>query len=145
GNLCSWSFAEVGCNTGYFLYGLALRGARRCVGLDYTPNADVFAWFNEALGTRCEFRFAEWDSLRHRLNYAALPRVDVGLSIGVTCHLADPLHHLAYLCDHSRRAVFVWCPVTRDDGLTVTFGEPNRYPESLAWPLSFDNDVRPSV
>ena len=97
------------------------------------------------LGTWCEFRFAEWDSLKHRLNYTRMPRVDVGMSIGVTCHLADPLHHLAYLCDHSRRAVFVLVPVNKNSDLSITFGEPGRYAESLAWPLSFDFDVRLSV
>jgi len=60
------SFAEAGCNTGYFLYRLALKGARRCIGYDFTKNDRVFAWFNAALGTACEFYLAEWDSLRYR-------------------------------------------------------------------------------
>jgi hypothetical protein len=35
--------------------------------------------------------------------------------------------------------------VTEAADLSIHFGEPGRYPESLAWPLAFDNDVRPSV
>jgi hypothetical protein len=144
-DLSSCSFAEVGCNSGYFLYGLALRGARRCVGLDVAPNDDLFAVFNDILGTRCEFRFAEWDSLRHDFNYGTMPQVDVGLSIAVSCHLADPLHHLAHLCDHSNKAVFLYCPATEGPNLSITFGEPGRYVKELSWPVAFDSEVRPSA
>ena len=139
------SFAEAGCNTGYFLYRLALKGARRCIGYDFTKNARVFAWFNAALGTACEFHLAEWDSFRHRFRYAGMPKVDVALSVAVTCHLADPLHHLTYLCERASKAVFFWCPINRDDGLSLTFGTPARFPNALAWPLGFDNEVRFSV
>jgi SAM-dependent methyltransferase len=139
------SFAEVGCNTGFFLYALALKGAKRCIGYDFTNNSSVFSWFNKVLGTRCEFHFAEWDSFRHRLHYASLPKVDVALSVAVTCHLPDPIHHLTYLCERAEKAVFFWCPVNDQDGLSLTYGVPARYPNSLDWPLGFDNDVKMSV
>jgi hypothetical protein len=144
GELSKFSFAEVGCNSGYFLQGLALRGAKQCIGMDFARNEEVFSTFNSILGTRCEFRHAEWDSFRHDFNYGRMPQVDVGMSIAVSCHLADPLHHLAHLCDHSRRAVFVYCPVNPDANLSISFGEPNRYLRNMGWPVSFDNDVRPS-
>src|SRR6202035_5702483 len=57
GDLSTTSFAEVGSNTGYFLFGLALRGARRCVGVDFTRADEVFALFNSILGTNCESRY----------------------------------------------------------------------------------------
>jgi len=139
------SFAEFGCNTGYFLHVLALRGASRCIGYDFTNNSRLFAWFNGVLGTRCEFHFAEWDSLRHRPRYARMPRVDVTLSAAVTCHLPDPLHHLTYLCERASKAVFFWCPVTDHEGLSISYGPPARYPNALDWPLGFDNDVRISI
>jgi SAM-dependent methyltransferase len=139
------TFAEVGCNTGYFLHALAQRGAARCIGYDFTDNSQVFAWFNRVLGTRCEFHFAEWDSLGHRLRYASMPRVDVTLSVAVTCHLPDPIYHLAWLCERATKAVFLWCPIADGDALSVAYGHPRRYPNSLDFPLGFDNDVRLSI
>jgi hypothetical protein len=139
------SFAEIGCNTGYFLFALALKGARRCIGYDFTNNSRVFSWFNRILGTRCEFQFSEWDSFQHRLRYARLPKVDVTLSVAVTCHLVDPIHHLTYLCERAAKAVFFWCPVNDQDALSLTYGYPARYPNSLDWPLGFDNDVKISI
>jgi len=146
GDISKLSFAEVGCNTGYFLHALALRGAAKCIGFDFTPNADVFAWFNNVLNITNEFRFAEWDSLSHCLYHAEMPQVDVTLTVAVTCHIADPIHHLAYLCDHSKKAIFLWSPVNRDEGLSISYGKPNKYADySLSWPVNIDNEVRPSI
>lgn len=145
GDISRMSFAEVGCNTGYFLHGLALRGAARTVGFDFTINDEVFAWFNRVLGTNSEFHWAEWDSLNHRLQYAEMPEVDVALSVAVTCHLSDALHHIAYLCDRARKAVFFWSPVSEHGDLSLSFGDPAKYPNSLNFPVCFDNEVRPSV
>lgn len=145
GDISQLTFAEIGCNTGYFLNSLAMLGARHCIGYDFTNNEHVFRWFNEVLGINNEFHFAEWDSLKHSLNYAEMAEVDVSLSINVTCHLADPIHHLCYLCDHSRKAVFIYCPVNSDDDHSIHLGVPAKYPNSLDYPLSFDNEIRPSV
>ncbi|MHC4743255.1 MAG: radical SAM protein, partial [Planctomycetota bacterium] len=139
------SFAEVGCNTGFFLHSLGLRGAGKCIGIDYTRNEEVFRWFNNVLGLNNEFRFGEWNPLKHRLLYTRMPKVDVTLTIAVMCHIADPLHHLSYLCDHSAKAVFIYTPVNKDTGLSISYGSPAKYPNALSWPLGFDNAVRPSV
>jgi SAM-dependent methyltransferase len=141
------SFAEFGCNSGYFLHSLAARGAGKTTGYDFTENSALFRWFNEVLGIpegRNEFRFAEWDSLQHRVRHATFDEADVCLSIAVTCHLADPLHHLAFLCSQARRAVFFWCPVNYNDsdGLSISFGAPGKYPNSLSFPVDLDNDIR---
>jgi hypothetical protein len=147
GNLSNLTFAEFGCNTGYFMHSLASRGARKTTGYDFTENSAVFHWFNDVLGVeqqRNEFRFAEWDSLNHCVRHAKFDEADVCLSIAVTCHLADPLHHLAFLCSKARKAVFFWCPVNHKDDLSITFASPGKYPNSLAFPIDFDNDVRPS-
>lgn len=145
GDISGLSFAEVGCNTGYFLHGLALRGAARTIGYDFTNNSKLFEWFNRVLGTRSEFHWAEWDSLGHKLQYAEVPEVDVALSVAVTCHLSDPLHHIAYLCDRSRKAVFLWCPVSAHEDLSISYGRPAKYLNSLSFPVCFDNEVCPSV
>lgn len=146
GNIQSLDFAEIGCNTGYFLHGLALRGAKRCIGYDFTENTEVFNWFNQVLGIHNEFYFAEWDSRTHTLNYADMPEVDVAISINVTCHLADPVYHIAFLCDHAKKAVFLCCPVNFEDetGLSISYGYPSRYPNSLDFPLCFDNTIKMS-
>ena len=137
-------FAEFGCNNGYFLHSLMRRGARRCIGFDFTDNSAVFNWFNEVLGTHAEFSVAEWDSWLHTVRYAQVPEVDVFLSIAVTCHVPDPIHHISYLCSRSRKAVFIWSPRNWADDLSISFGNPGRFPGGLGWPLSFDNEVRPS-
>lgn len=137
-------FGEFGCNTGYFLHRLSLRGAKRCIGYDQTDNTDVFAWFREAIGSRAEFARAEWDGLLHGARLVRVPQVDVFLSIAVTCHLPDPVQHLAWLCDRSRRAVFLWVPHNYRDDLSLDFGQPGHFPGHLAFPLSFDNEMRPS-
>ena len=137
-------FAEFGCNSGYFLFSLLRRGALSAVGLDFTYNQLVFDFFNRKLGTQANFLFSEWDSFAHQPNHNAVPEVDVCLSIAVLCHLADPLHHLTYLCSRARRAVFVWTPSFPTDDLIMGFGQPAGFSNSLAWPLSFDNLVKPS-
>jgi|GEM_PF-5746450 len=144
-NISHLTFAEIGCNTGYFLHGLGVRGAKRCLGFDFTNNKKVFEWFNQVLGINSEFYFAEWDSLSHSLRYAEIPEVDVVLSIAVLCHVADPLQHLAYLCDRARKAVLVYTPVTQDNNLSIEFGHPAKYPKALKYPLNFDNDIRLSI
>lgn len=144
-DLAQLTFAEFGCNTGYFLHSLAARGAKKTTGYDFTENSEIFAWFNNVLGItpeRNEFRFAEWDSLNHAVRYADFEEADVCLSIAVTCHLADPLHHLAFLCSKARKAVFFWCPVTEHGDLSISYSKPAQYPNSLAWPVNFDNAVR---
>jgi hypothetical protein len=139
------SFAEFGCNTGYFLHSLALRGAGKTIGYDFTPSDAIFRWFNDVLGIpheRNEFRFAEWDSLDHCVRHCTFDEVDVCMSIAVTTHLADPVHHLAYLCSKARKAVFFWVQVDNRDDLSITFGTPGKYPNPLSFPINFDNNIR---
>lgn len=145
GDISQLTFAEIGCNTGYFLHSLALLGAKHCTGYDFTNNGEVFHWFNNVLGIDNDFQFAEWDSLKHSLNYAEMLEVDVALSVNVTCHLADPIHHLCYLCDHSRKAIFIYSPVNNDSDYSIHFGTPAKYLNSLDYPISFDNEIRLSV
>jgi SAM-dependent methyltransferase len=137
-------FAEFGCNTGYFLYSLSQLGARNVYGLDFTYNAELFRLFNRIFQTNAIYLFSEWDSLRHQWRYNGVPEVDVVLSVAVLCHLADPLHHLTYLCSRARKAVFLWTPSHPSDELMMTFGQPSMFANSMAWPVSFDNLIKPS-
>ncbi len=139
------SFAEFGCNTGYFLHSLALRGALKTTGYDVTTMGPIFRWFNEVLGIppeRNEFRFAEWDCLNHRVRHCTFDEADVCMSIAVSCHIADAIHHLAFLCAKARKAVFFWSPVDHREGLSLSFGKPGKYLKDLSFPINFDNCVR---
>ncbi|MDX2255997.1 MAG: class I SAM-dependent methyltransferase [Pseudanabaenaceae cyanobacterium bins.39] len=138
-------FAEVGCNSGYFLHGLALRGAKKCKGYDMGNFKQAFEWFNRVFGLHSEFHFAEWDKLNHRLNHADFPVVDVTLTAHVLVHLPDPMHHLAYLCDHTKKAIFILTFFNKHDDLSVSFGNPSKYIPDLDYPINFDNGVSFSV
>jgi len=143
-NISNMTFGEIGCNSGYYLYDLALRGARKCIGYDIPDNRDLFDLFNRVLNVECHFHAGEWSSYDHRLHYAELEEVDVILTLAVLCHLTDPIYHLAYLCDHARKAIFIYTPVNEDNCLSIKYGQPPRKQE-LDWPLNFDLDVAPSV
>jgi hypothetical protein len=54
------------------------------------------------------------------------------------------LAYLTYLCSRARKAVFVWTPSHDRDDLSMSFGAPSAFKNSLAWPVSFDNLVKPS-
>jgi hypothetical protein len=156
GNIANMSFAEIGCNGGYFLFGLMLRGAAKCFGFDYTPFHDIFAVLNKRLGTSVHFQFSEWDSIYHRLTPADMPEVDIAICAAFLCHNPDPIYHLAYICDRAKKGVFIWTPViecSEDEppfahwktDLVMSFGTPRRHTDKLGWPSSFDWNMRLSV
>ena len=135
-------FLELGCNSGYFLHRLSQLGARAAIGLDYAYFGDVFEWFNGVLGTRARFIHAAWDSVGHRLAGADIPEVDVAINVSVTCHIADPLHLLAYLCQKARKAVFFMVPLNGNTDVSISFVDPpNFFQENLRWPASFDSGI----
>jgi SAM-dependent methyltransferase len=135
-------FLELGCNSGYFIHRLAQLGAHRTIGLDYAYFGDVFEWFNSVLGTTSSFIHGAWDSVGHRLVGAEIPDVDVAINVSVTCHVADPLHLLAYLCQKARKAVFFMVPLSGNADVSMTFVDPpNFFQEHLRWPASFDSGI----
>lgn len=148
GGAAGRSFAEFGCSTGYFVHALALQGAADAYGFDFTNHTRSFELFREILGldpARHHFRYAEWDSLRHDVRYSPFPKVDATISIAVTCHVSDPLHHLAFLASRAKQAMLLFIPVNEDDGLTLRMAPPQKYPDHIeAFPLDFDNDVQMS-
>ena len=141
-NVAQNEFLELGCNSGYFIHRLAQRGARRAIGVDYAYFGDVFEWFNRLFGTGASFIHAAWDSVGHRLVGTELPDVDVAINVSVTCHVADPLHLLAYLCQKARKAVFFMVPLNGNADVSMTFVDPpNFFQEHLKWPASFDSGI----
>ncbi len=44
----------------------------------------------------------------------------------------------------ARKAVFVWTPSHDRDDLSLSFGSPSAFKNSFAWPVGFDNLVKPS-
>jgi hypothetical protein len=143
GDISRLSFAEFGCNSGYFMYALSLRGAKRTIGFDFAANTELFAFLNSILGTNSEFRWAEWDSLHHKVRHAEFEEVDVTMSLAVTPHIADPVQHLCYLCDHATKAVFFWIPISTKDDLSITFSDPNHHQDpDLDFPVNINSGVQ---
>jgi hypothetical protein len=143
GNISKLSFAEFGCNSGYFMYALSLRGAKQTIGFDFAPNQDLFEFLNSILGTNSEFRWAEWDSLHHTVRHAEFEKVDVTMSLAVTPHILDPVQHLCYLCDRARKAVFFWIPINEKDDLSVTFSDPHYHQDpNLDFPVNINSGVQ---
>jgi hypothetical protein len=145
GGVVGYDFLELGCNAGYLLHRLSAIGARRAIGVDVADFGDVFDWFNRVTHSSSEFVRAEWDSAQHGMT-RSLPSVDVAISVSVSCHVADPLHMLAYLCHLARSAVFFMTPLSGKDDVSLTFRHPpNYFRQNRDWPASFDSEVLPSA
>jgi SAM-dependent methyltransferase len=146
GDVADHDFLELGCNTGYLLHRLSAAGARRAIGVDSGDFGDVFDWFNRVTGSSSEFVHAAWDSTHHRMMTGDLTEVDVTISVSMTCHVADPLHMLAYLCQKARHAVFFMVPLSGKDDVSLTFGHaPEYFGGCTLWPSNFDSRVLPSA
>jgi len=143
GDISRLTFADVGCNSGYFPVSFMKRGARRAVGFDRADYGPTFKWLNGVLGTRAEFIYKSYDGKQQCIPGSG--QFDVVVSVAVLCHLSDTLQHLAFLGSMAKKAVFLWTPVTEEDAYCIHFGEPNKYYGADEFPLCFDNLVRPSV
>lgn len=142
GDISKLTFADVGCNSGYFPVSFEKRGAKRAVGFDREDYRKTFAWINDVLNTKAEFVHQGYNGKRQCIPDAG--QFDVVVSVAVLCHLSDTLQHLAALGGMARKALFIWAPVTTDDDYCIRFGEPNKYYGADSFPLCFDNLVRPS-
>lgn len=144
GDISTLSFADIGCNSGYFPLSFAMQGAGAAVGYDRVNYGANFRLLNGILGTNAEFIHKFYHSTtqsipEHDVQY------DVVLSCALLCHLPDPLQYLAFLGRTAKRALFIWTGVTREDRYSITFGEPNKYYQSDPFPLCFDNLTSPSM
>lgn len=166
GPASGYSFAEVGCCSGYFPVSFARRGSPRAVGFDRVDYAPSFDLLNSILGTKARFvhrpyRVAgevargrlKWlralrrefgtlvQSMRHPwLGIGGGPgRFDVVFSIAVLVHLSDPLEHLAYLGQMARKALLVWTSTLDDENaMTIRYEASNRYYREDRFPYCFD-------
>ncbi len=143
GDVSQTTFAEVGCNAGYFPLSFSSRGARESVGYDRENYTNVFDLLNGILGTNAKFIHQSYDGRTQTI--PGCGSYDVVASVAVLCHLSDPLQHLAFLGSIARKAIFIWAPVTSDDDYCIRFGEPNKYYNNDKFPLCFDNKTRPSA
>jgi hypothetical protein len=133
------TFSEMGCNSGYFPVSLSKRGAKRAIGYDIPNNSRLFDLFNNALSTKAEYRKAEWNSLEHKLYDSEFIETDVVLSVAVLCHMSDAIYHLAYLCDHAKKAIFIYTTTNEDNCLSMSFGQLPK--KAIDWPLNLDLNV----
>jgi SAM-dependent methyltransferase len=140
GDVRNTTFLDVGCNSGYFPVGFALRGAKKSVGSDREKNfSEAVQFLNAICGTRAEFLDAHYDSRIHCI--PGCPSFDVVTSMAVLCHLSDPLFHLEFLGSIARKAVFLWTLVNDDEGYTLHLGEPRSDYKEDRFPLCFDNKI----
>lgn len=107
GKIESLSVLEIGCNTGLNLFYLARKGARYCLGVDWTDYSYAFLWLNRTLGTAVHFRRGVYDNLQHRMDIE-IREFDVVVNTVFINHQSDPLHFLCYLADRARRALLLW-------------------------------------
>lgn len=142
GDISQLTFADVGCNSGYFPVSFLKRGAKRAVGFDREDYHKTFAWINSVLNTKAEFVHKGYNGKQQCIPDAG--QFDVVVSMAVLCHVSDNLQHLAALGRMAKKALFIWSRATTDDDYCIRFGEPNKYYKADSFPLCFDNLVRPS-
>jgi len=138
-----FTFADMGCNSGYFPVNFSLRGARLSVGYDRQDYSESFSLLNDILKTNAVFQNNYYNGSRSFMEEHK--KYDVAISMMVLCHLSDPLNYLSFLGNISKKMIFIWTLVTDDDDYTIRFGEPNKYYKNDIFPFCFDNMVRPSL
>lgn len=143
GDITETTFADIGCNSGYFPLSFCLRGAKEAAGYDRENYTDTINLLNEILGTNVKFYNSAYDGNIQEI--PDFPQYDTIISIAVLCHLSDPLQHLSFLGAVARKALFVYTPVTRENDYCIRFGEPNKYYKKDGFPFCFDNNVRLSA
>ncbi|MBI4266917.1 MAG: DUF1698 domain-containing protein [Chloroflexi bacterium] len=139
GGLSGLSVADMGCNTGYFLYRFMEKGASKCVGYDRGNHADAFKFLNRITGDEVHFVHKAYNPLTHQAR--GYHKFDVVISSAVMCHLSDPLNYLSFLASHTKKALLLHTMVSDEDAYNVAYGKPNRYYKNDPFPICFDNHV----
>lgn len=141
-DLTRLSIAEIGCNSGLNLFNLAMKGAGQCKGYDWNDMTPAFDWLNEVLGVKVEFKQGIWDNLFHKFSTSEIPEVDVMINTIFTNHQCDPLQFLAYICDRSRKAVFLLMLINKYDTMTIKYGDGGgMFDFQSPFPLNYNNAV----
>lgn len=140
GPASNFSFADVGCCSGYFPVKLSLHGAKRAVGYDRSDYTEAFDLLNEITGAKAEFVNKGYRSG----TVEGAEQADIVFSIAVLLHLSDPLHHLSFLGNLAGKAVFIWTntmgamDTENEEDLLIRFNPPNRYYVGSRFPYCFD-------
>lgn len=78
-----------------------------------------------------------------------IPEVDVMLNSVFTNHQFDPLQFISYCCDRSRKIVFFWALIDKDnpDSCSLSFPESSPHEkiipsEDRSFPLNYNNHIR---
>ena len=111
GDVSQTTFADIGCQSGYFPISFSLRGAKRAVGYDRVDFSKNFNLLNSIMGTNAEFVHESYNGRTQTI--CGCESYDVVISIAVLSHLSDPLQHLAFLGSIARRALFIETDVTQ--------------------------------
>ena len=137
GKTTTFTFLDVGCNTGYMPQSFYLRGASESAGCDREKGfKETFALLNEILGTRTQFYDAHFDPQAREIR--GVKPHDVVVSMAVLCHQAEPLSHLATLASLANVGLFVWTFINDDSGYTIHLGEPTGQYAEDTFPQCFD-------
>lgn len=134
------SFADFGCNSGYFPVVMAKRGVQVAHGFDREDYSLTFGFLNELLATKAAF-------VRSRWNPCGQPQVgsyDIVVSMMTVVHMYSTLDFLKFLGGLAREGLLVWTICNKDTDISIRFGEPAKYYAGDGFPYLFDNRVFPS-
>ncbi len=109
GDVTGKTVLDVGCGTGRYMVEYAKRGARRVVGLDFSPKMLALGRdlaTREGVGERCEFMKGDFREVQLDDQF------DVVLAIGVFDYIADSQRFLDKMVDTCRGTVIGSFPGT---------------------------------
>lgn len=86
GNISETTFADIGCNSGYFPVSFSLRGAKDAVGYDRADHSLSFKLLNDVFGTKAKFVHKAYSGFKQKLEYRYLNMDEVS-SINMTKRL----------------------------------------------------------
>ena len=133
------SVMEVGCNTGYFLMGLALKGFGPCNGYDFQNFGPSFDFLNQLLGTQVSFHQEPYDLVSRSIR--SCQQHDFVISSAVMQHISDPMGYLTFLSRAAKKGLFLFTGMGDTDDFLIYQGKPNAYNKDAEFPFCFDLDV----
>jgi len=140
GDLSKLSVADVGCSTGYLLYRFWEKGARNCIGYDRSDYSHAINLLNDITGYKVKFVHEPYNPLSHKIE--GCTEHDIVISSAVMCHLSDPLNHISFLAQITKRALLLHTQVSEEDAYIVHYGTSTRkFSKGDPFPVCFDDGV----
>lgn len=139
GNIKGLTIAEMGCNTGYFLYRFMEKGAAKAFGFDRNDLTPAFNILNNITGYNVKFKQNSYDLLTHTAK--GVKKYDIVISSAVICHLSDPLNYINFLASTTKKVLLVHTRISDENEYVITLGEANRYYKDDPFPICFDNNT----